>query len=123
MFFDRKDRETQNNLHLLCNKCCDYLKSQLNKEDFKGAAAHFKNIVKGWNVADCGMRIVKSFKGEGIFALEIYATFPDGSGYEMKNYICHGSKDELAEYLSRDEMKKEMIETFAHFSEAIADKL
>ena len=123
MLFKRKDKETQKNLNKLCDGCCDYLKNHLNKEDFKGAAVHFTNIVKKWDIDKCGMRIVKSFKGNDIFALEIYATFPDGSGYEMKNYICHGSKDELVNYLSRDEMKNEMIETFSNFSESIADKL
>lgn len=122
MFIFKKDRN-HDDLVTLCERCCEHLIDMLSKENFGGTAVHFTNIVKNWDIAKCGMRIVKSFKGEGIFALEIYATFPDGSGYEMKNYICHGSKDELANYLSRDEMKNEMIETFANFSESISDKL
>ncbi|MBE6878610.1 MAG: hypothetical protein E7488_05535 [Ruminococcaceae bacterium] len=124
MIFDKLNgQKTKKDLFLLCNKCRKFLSEQLEKEDFRGFSVHFKNIVNGWSIDQCGLRIVKSYKGEGYFCLEIFGTFPDGSGYEMKNILLQETKDKLKEYLARDEMADEMIETFGNFSESIEDKL
>ena len=56
-------------------------------------------------------------------ALEIFATFPDGSGYEMKNFLIHGTNDQLISFLQKDTLITEMIETFEGFSESISEKL
>ena len=122
MLFFKKDRNRKD-LVLLCDRCREHLVNMLAKEDFGGSAVHFTNIVKNWNIAQCGMRIVKSYKGDGIFVLEIYATFPDGSGYEMKNFLIHGTVGELTAYLSDSALTENMIESYSQFSEGIADKL
>lgn len=124
MFFNKSKKDKiHSDLELLCGGCIDYLQNHLKKPDFKGCSIHFDNIVKSWNVSECGLRIVKSYKGDGIFVLEIYASYPDNSGYEMKNFLIHGTKEELSQYLAREEMKTEMMDSYSNFSKKIAEKL
>ena len=55
--------------------------------------------------------------------LEIFATFPDGSGYEMKNFLIHGTNAEIKSFLQKDTLVTEMIETFESFSAGISEKM
>ncbi len=128
IFNDIHKHKNNESLICLCNRCREHLISQLGttvaeKGKTKGFQVHFRNIVKSWNIKDCGLRIVQSFKGDDIRAVEIYATFPDGSGYEMKNILFHGTNCQVNAFLSDKKLTEEMIETFDHFSESIADRL
>lgn len=129
MFLDKATNPHSNeNLNTLCRRCCEFLTDKLTSEipasgKTKGYQVHFTNIIKEWSIASCGMRIVQSFKGDNIRAVEIYATFPDGSGYEMKNILFHGTNEEIKDYLSNKNFITEMIDIYNNFSESIADKI
>jgi len=122
------DNKTLSDLSLLCSRCCEHLIAQLEehiaeKGKINGYQVHFNNIIQKWHMKSCGLRIVQSFKGDDLRALEIYATFPDNSGYEIKNYLIHGSNVELKNFLSDKSLAEKMIEIYANFSEKIADKI
>lgn len=112
----------------LCGACREHLAEQLEKNipqtgKIKGCGVHFANIIPGWQMANCGLRVTQSYKGNDLRSLEIYGTYPDGSGYEIKNYLTAGTNSELIAYLKEESLTREMIGIFEHFSESIADKL
>lgn len=129
MSFDKmQNPENSKNLKKLCNACREHLISQLKtvipqNGKIKGFQAHFKNIVEDWHMADCGLRLVHSYKGDDMRCVEIYATFPDGSGYEIKYILFHGTNSDVIAFLSDDSFTVKMIENFAQLDESIADKI
>ena len=129
MIFDKMQNPNNNeNLKKLCNRCREHLISQLEtvipeKGKIKGFQVHFKNIVKGWYMADCGLRIVQSYKGDDMRCVEIYATFPDRSGYEIKYILFHGTNSDVTAFMSDEGFTASMIENYAQLSESIADKI
>ena len=130
MIFDRLKNHAQNpQLIKLCDRCREYLIDQLTNtlpESGKlkqGCRASFTNLIKQWSIHKCGLGIVQSYKGDDMRALEIFATFPDGSGYEMKNFLIHGTNAELKSFLQKDTLVTEMIETFESFSAGISEKM
>lgn len=110
----------------LCKACVEYLQERIHDSiavgKTKGAQVFFKPVIKNWCMEKCGIRVCPSYKGDDIRALEIMATFPDGSGYEIKNMLLHGTYEEVAAYLGREDIVEEMIERYVYFSEKIKDK-
>lgn len=130
MIFDRLKNHTQNpQLIKLCNRCREYLIDQLtntlpeNGKLKQGCSVSFTNPIKQWSIGKCGLCISQSYKGDNMRALEIFASFPDGSGYTMKNFLIHGTNAEIKSFLQNDSLTAEMVETFESFSTSISEKL
>jgi len=81
---------------------------------------HFPNMMPVWNIGRCGLHITRGYTGTDKRTLELFATFPDGSGRKMSIFWYTGSTQELLYFLTH-QREQEIFDQMHQFSEEIAN--